>query len=247
MDHVNPEATPSGRDHGLSVSVVLIVKNGERYIGEALESVFLSEVKPAEILVVDGGSTDRTVEVAKGFPLVRLVAQASTGIANAYNEGIAHATGDLIAFISHDDLWLPGKLDRQVAHMEQNPELLFTVTMVEHFLDEGAELPPHFRSELLGRPHPGVIMETLVARKRVFDVVGLFDPSFPVGEDTDWYARAKDAGVPMAVLPEVLVRRRVHATNSSLNEKGIDKLLLRAMRNSVARKREAASGGRDDG
>lgn len=230
------------RDSARDVSVVMIVKNGERYIAEALESVSQSTLQPLEILVVDGDSTDRTVEIARDFPLVRTVSQTSSGIANAYNQGIDEAKADLVAFLSHDDLWLPGKLDLQIAHMTENPELLFTVTMVEHFLDEGAEVPPQFRAELLNRAHPGLIMETLVARKKVFEVVGLFDPSFPVGEDTDWYARAVDAGVPMAILPQVLVRRRVHGTNSSLNEEGINELLLRAVRGSISRKKMKTKG-----
>lgn len=242
MTQSKQEATRAEHDPGIDVSIILIVKNGERYIGEALESVFLSNAKPLEILVVDGGSADRTIKIAQSFPLVRIVPQTSSGIANAYNQGISEAKAELVAFISHDDLWLPDKLDRQIAHMAQNPDLLFTATMVEHFLEEGAEIPPHFRAELLERAHPGLIMETLVARKQVFEVVGLFDPSFPVGEDTDWYARAKDAGVPMAVLPEVLVRKRVHGANSSLNEKGINELLLRAVRGSISRKK-AESGG----
>src|SRR6516164_2475626 len=84
-----------------SVSVILIVRNGQAFIAEALDSVFQSTIKPAEILVVDGGSTDRTVEIAQSFPLVRLIHQTSTGIAGAYNEGIAPAQAEFTAFISH--------------------------------------------------------------------------------------------------------------------------------------------------
>jgi glycosyltransferase involved in cell wall biosynthesis len=67
--------------------------NGERFLGEALASVFLSETRPIEILVIDGGSTDRTAEIARGFPLTRVVAQEGTGIARAYNQGITEANG----------------------------------------------------------------------------------------------------------------------------------------------------------
>ena len=80
-------------------------------------------------------------------------------------------------------------------------------------------------------------METLVIRKSLFDAIGRFDPGFAVGEDTDWFARAKDTGIVSAVLPQVLVRKRVHAANTSSNVKVGDTQLLRAMRNSVHRKR----------
>ena len=219
------------------VSVILVVRNGDQFIAEALGSVFRSHTKPLEILVVDGGSTDATVKIAGRFPLTRVIAQDATGIANAYNQAIAMARADLVAFISHDDIWEPGKLDQQLAFMRQHPLVGYTVTMVRHFLDECAHVPAGFRADLLERPVPGFIMETLMARKSVFQQVGLFDPSFSVSEDTDWFARARDAGVPMAILPDVLVRKRVHRANTSLTTPSINALLLRAMRSSIQRKR----------
>jgi glycosyltransferase involved in cell wall biosynthesis len=227
-------------DHSASlhatVSVVLIVRNGEGMIGEALASVLRSETKPLEILVIDGHSTDRTADVAGNFPLVRVIPQAERGIANAYNQGIAAARSDIVAFISHDDMWTDGKLDCQLSVMQADPDLLFTVGMVEHFLDSDTP-PAGFRRELLDGPHPGYIMETLMARKAAFEIVGLFDPKFAVGEDTDWFARARDIGAASALLPQTLVRKRVHSANSSLNERNINGLLLRALRNSLERKK----------
>lgn len=219
-----------------TVSVVVIVRNGEATIGEALASVLRSRTKPLEILVIDGHSTDRTAEVAASFPWVRVIAQTGRGIANAYNQGIAAAQSDIVAFISHDDIWTDGKLDSQLAVMRANPDLLFTVGMVEHFLD-GETLPPGFRRELLDHPCPGYIMETLMARKAAFEIVGLFDPKFAVSEDTDWFARARDLDAPSAMLPQTLVRKRVHSANSSLNAGNINSLLLRALRNSLERKK----------
>lgn len=224
------------------VSVILIVRNGAAYIAQALESVYQSQLQPNEILVVDGGSTDDTPAIAAQFPLVRILRQNSQGIANAYNEGIEQARGEFLAFISHDDLWLPDKLYRQIAYLQAHPEVSCTLTMVEHFLEPGTSPPPGFRLELLERPYPGWIMETLVARRAAFDRVGGFDPIFPVGEDTDWFARARDAGVVPVVLPEVLVRKRVHGDNSSLKEPHINPLLLLALRRSIERKRTGEDG-----
>ena len=228
---------PAGANE-LSVSVILIVRNGEPFIAEALGSVFRSEKKPAEVLVIDGGSKDRTVQLACGFPRTRVVAQRSTGNANAYNQGIEMSFGDHKEFISHEDIRESGKLDCQVGFMRLNPEVGYTVTMVRHFLDGGARIPDGFRAELLEKPVPGMIMEALVARKQVFRQVGLFDSSYSVSEDTDWFARARDAKVPMALLPRVLVRKRVHGTNASLTTQSINALLLRAMRGSIRRKRQ---------
>ncbi|MEO8300517.1 MAG: glycosyltransferase [Rhizomicrobium sp.] len=219
----------------LSVSIILVVRNGAQFIADALASVQRAGRKPLEILLIDGHSTDATVEIATRFPGVRIVAQDGSGIPAAYNQGIAQARADTIAFISHDDIWMDGKLDLQLRAMEADASLQFTVGMVEHFL-AGSAPPPGFRLDLLDRPVPGLIMEALVARKTVFDQVGLFDTSFAVAEDTDWFARAKDAGVAMTVLPDILVRKRVHENNSSLNTANINQLLLRALRGSIDRK-----------
>jgi glycosyltransferase involved in cell wall biosynthesis len=227
----------AGNDRG--VSVILIVRNGERFIGEALDSVVAQTLLPSEILVIDGHSTDGTVEIAGRYQAVTVVTQTGTGIANAYNEGIARARYDLIAFISHDDRWMPSKLERQVAALMDAPDALLAFTHVQHVLADGATPPPGFRMSLLDGAVPGFIMETLVARRAAFDIVGLFDPSFAVGEDTDWFARARDAHVPTVVLPETLVVKRVHDSNSSLNYAGMNDLLLKALRQSIARKRNA--------
>ena len=242
MSVTNPRTSSTGTadppvNHP-SVSVILIVRNGADHIGEALASISHSRIQPLEILVVDGGSTDQTVEVAESFDGVRVIPQESRGIANAYNEGVAHARGDLLAFISHDDRWLPGKLDAQVAYMEEHPELLLSVTHVQHYLEPGASPPAGFRRELLDQPVPGMLMETLMVRPEVFRRVGRFDPSFEVGEDTDWYARVKDAGIEIGLIPETYTMKRVHDANSSLNTPRINALLLRAMRRSIQRKRE---------
>jgi glycosyltransferase involved in cell wall biosynthesis len=225
-----------------SVSVILIVRNGQALIAEALDSVFQSTIRPAEILVVDGGSTDRTVEIAELFPLVRVIHQTSTGIARAYNEGIAQVQGEFIAFISHDDLWLPGKLDKQIAYMRRNPKVLYTVAMVQHVLAPGGAVPLGFRGRLLERPVPGMLMETMVARKGVFARVGSFDPEFPISEDTDWFARARDANIEMALLPDVLLHKRIHGSNASLTELRLNEMLLHVLRRSVRRKKTLAVG-----
>jgi glycosyltransferase involved in cell wall biosynthesis len=224
-----------------AVSVVLIVRNGAQYVGAAIESVRNSRRQPLEIIVVDGGSTDATAAIAARDPLVRVLAQRSKGIPGAYNEGIAAARGGLVAFISHDDLWEPGKLDVQAELMIARPELDLTVTLVQHFLADGASIPPGFRPELLERAVPGLIMEALMVRPRAFAKVGMFDPAFTAGEDTDWFARVRDAGLPMEVIPQALVRKRVHSTNFSINAPTLNAHLLRALRGSIARKRQAES------
>lgn len=220
------------------VSVILAVKNGEQYIEDALTSVFEQQYEPLEILVVDGNSTDKTLSIVRAFPGIKIIRQIGKGIANAYNIGIKQAKGNYIAFLSHDDFWTKEKLKTQIEFMSRKSELLFTVGRVIFFLDDKNYIPPGFRRELLEGNHVGYVPETLVAKREVFDFVGFFDESFPFGEDTDWFARAKDLNIASAVVPQVLLNKRIHGSNSHLTTNENNQILLRAIRQSIARKRK---------
>lgn len=219
------------------ISTILIVKNGERFLASAIESVLAQTCPPLELIVIDGHSTDRTAEIARSYPLVRTVLQRGKGVADAYNQGIEEARGPLVAFLSHDDLWTPDKLQVQTNYLLAHPETQYTIAMIRFFLEPGHTIPPGFRKELLVGEHVGRIMETLVARREVFDRVGLFDDRFAVANDVDWYARASDLSIPMAIIPQVLLHKRVHNTNTSLGPLSSNRELLATLRSSVARKR----------
>jgi glycosyltransferase involved in cell wall biosynthesis len=219
------------------VSAVLIVRNGARFLERALESVRAQSYRRFEIIVVDGGSTDGSVALARARDDVRLVFQQRTGIAEAYNTGIDAARGEFIAFLSYDDLWHPEKLALQVAFLRTHPEVRYTVSMLRYFLEPGCELPRGIRPELLEGEHVGRVMETLVARRALFEEVGGFDPEFRIANDVDWFARVRDSGVPGAVLPEVLLLKRVHDANTSSNEAVNTAELLAVLGRSLARRR----------
>ena len=98
----------------MNVSVVMAVRDGERYLAEALASVHAQTVAPLEVLLVDGGSRDATRAIAERHG-ARVLEQEGDTLADAYNTGIRAARGDVVAFLSHDDLWLPRKLELQLA------------------------------------------------------------------------------------------------------------------------------------
>ena len=222
------------------VTIVVAVRNGERYLAEALASIAAQGYRAYEVVVVDGRSTDRTRQIATATG-ARIVDQPGTGIGDAYNTGIAAAQGELVAFLSHDDRWTPDKLSVQVGLLAEHPELQFTVAHVRFFLEPGCPRPAGFRPELLTGEHVGRIMETLLARRQVFDLVGPFDVELPFGEDVDWFARAADLGVRMAVVPRVLLEKRVHGSNTSSDAARSWPLLLDVLRRAVARKRRPAT------
>jgi glycosyltransferase involved in cell wall biosynthesis len=222
-------------------SIIMAVKDGERFLPAAIASVLEQDYRPFEIIVIDGQSADNTAQIAQSFEQVRYVSQVGRGVADAYNVGIDAARGDFVAFLSHDDVWTPDKLTVQMSYMLEHPDVLYTIARVRFFLEPGCSIPPGFRSELLEGDHVGRIMETLVARKVVFDLVGRFSTDFASAEDVDWFARAADAGVQMAVIPKVLLSKRIHDRNISLDASLNTSLLLKALRRSVSRKRQLGS------
>lgn len=224
------------------VSVVLAVHDGERFLGEAIDSVLRQDYRDLELIVIDDGSTDGTGALAKAREGLIYFRQEQGGIAAARNRGIGLARGGLIAFMSHDDLWEPQKLRVQVECLDGDPGLGLVVTRMSLFLEPGCTRPAGSRSEWFEREQDGWVPETMLARREAFERVGLFDPSYAVGEDTDWFARARDAGVRSAVVPGALVRKRVHDRNASAEAGPKSHLLLRALKASLERKRAQGSG-----
>ena len=198
---------------GPLVSVVVPVYNGERFLAQALESIRDQDYHEFEIIVVDDGSTDGSAGIARSFNRVRYVYRSNQGVASAWNAGIAASEGELIAFLAQDDLWTRDKLSTQVGYMLAHPEARYTVARAQYFLEPGCTVPPGFRIEMLDGDHLARIVESMVAWKVVFDMVGGFDTSLSTTQDIDWFARAKDAYVPMGVISKVLLHRRIHDGN----------------------------------
>uniref|UniRef100_B8HY40 Glycosyl transferase family 2 n=1 Tax=Cyanothece sp. (strain PCC 7425 / ATCC 29141) TaxID=395961 RepID=B8HY40_CYAP4 len=219
------------------VSVILPVKNRETLVRHALDSVFAQTYRPLDVIVVDGGSTDGTAAAAQSYEGVRVLQEESAGLPHAFNTGIRAVRADLIAFIASDDRWLPEKIAVQVAHLQQHPSTDIMITRFKYIHDSLDTLPPGTRRERLEEEPIGRILETLMVRRRVFDQIGMFDPRFALSSDTEWFTRAKHAGITLNVLDQVLLHKYVHAGNLSNNAIAIQRELLLIMRESVARQR----------
>jgi glycosyltransferase involved in cell wall biosynthesis len=229
-----------------SVSVILAVKNGADYLAAALETVLAQTHPPLEVLVIDDESEDETRAIAEGFAAagVRFIANfPPLGIAGSRNLGVTLARGELLAFTSHDDLWDREKLRVQSEFLRDHPEVAFCIAHVRCFVEQGKEAPRGFPMERIGVPVPGYLIETLVARRSAFELVGPFDTTLKQADDTDWYARAQDLRVTHAVLPDCLVQKRLHTTNTTYRPANAGRLqreLLEVVRRAVARKHASA-------
>lgn len=220
------------------VSVIIPVKNGERYLGTAIESVKKQTYTNYELIIVDDQSTDQSASIAKSYPNIKYILGIGKGSAAAYNTGIDAAKGELITFLDYDDFWTENKLMIQVNYLNEYPEVQYVIAKMKSFLEPGCSIPLGFRQELLDQDAIAPIPGTLVARKTLFDTIGKFNPNLNTAEDVDWFARCQDAKIKMSIINEVLLYKRVHGSNLSLNTTNNNQNLLKVLRSSIQRKRQ---------
>lgn len=204
-----------------SIAGIIAVRNGANYLAEAIESCLAQTLKLHEIIVVDDGSTDTTVEIARGFgEPVRVIQQEWRGVGAALNNGIDHASSKFIAFLDHDDLWLPEKTALQYTRMREEPKLETVFAHTEQFISP--ELLETLRGKIRvpKRSQPGIMLSGMLIRKAAFERLGLFDygnrNAVAFGP---WYARALHLSLRSETLIETLVRRRIHDSNYTQTEK----------------------------
>jgi glycosyltransferase involved in cell wall biosynthesis len=233
------------------VSVVIPAYNAEPYIGEAIESVLAQTYSPLELIVVDDGSTDRTAAVAGAYSELTVITQENAGPSAARNRGVIAARGEFLAFHDSDDAMTPDKLAVQVGLLLDNPGTGCVLAEQELLVEPGAELPfwvegskvptvmPPRPPELADEPavHP----MTMVVRSEVFEQIGPFDESMRAAEDFDWLLRASEAGVEIARLSKVLLRRRVHAESLTQDAAAGRAGLFRAFKGRIDRQRARAA------
>lgn len=226
----------------MTVSVVIPAYNAGRFLGQAIESVVAQSLAAHEIIVVDDGSSDDTFATARACPGVTCLRQANRGAAAARNAGIGHACGDFIAFLDADDVWLPDKLERQLAAFDRHPEAGFSFSAF-WFVPAGvtdARDAPYEPEPLLAwlgdRPDShgtpsGVMYKVLLAcncvntssvlvRAPALREVGGFDDSFLFGEDWDLWLRLAER------FPGIYMRRptaRVRLHGESLSGRADDR------------------------
>lgn len=225
-----------------AISVIIPVHNGARYLAAAIRSALDQTLPPDEVLVVDDGSTDESAAIVQsfGFP-VHLLRQPNRGPAAARNLGAQHATGDLLAFLDADDLWTPVKLALQVQTLAKDPGCEAVLGRVENFISPELDERQHQilakSAAQTGEFHPGA----LLIRRTAFLRIGYFDHQRRHGEFIEWWARARKLNLSYTILPELVLRRRLHAYNLTRREQNGRMEYLSILRQQIAQQRQPAT------
>jgi glycosyltransferase involved in cell wall biosynthesis len=220
-----------------TVSVVMPVLNFAAFVAETLESVLAQTYAPLEFIVIDNGSTDGTSEIIERYVdhgVQHIVRTDRQDMYSAHNLAIRMAKGEMISFISGDDRWLPEKLAKQAALMAENPQFGYSITHAIHFIDPNYPPPPERVREAHLEMRKGPLLESTMARKILFEEYGGFVEDYLISGDVEWFARMDAKHVPMGVVEEVLVHKRLHSNNASTRNPALTRAeLLRIMRDAA--------------
>ncbi len=222
------------------VSLIIPVYNGERFVGEAIESALAQSWQPLEILVVDDGSTDATVTVLERYAgRIQRYCQANSGTGAARNTGIAQARGAFVAHLDHDDLLPPDSVRLRTEAALANPAVEMVSGQVEQFLDPTMDEALRARIACPEVPLPGVVVSAMLVRRELYERIGLLDTRWRTGADMDWVMRAEEAGVKVKILPDVVLRRRIHGANMGITSERRHSDRLRVLKEALDRRRGA--------
>jgi glycosyltransferase involved in cell wall biosynthesis len=224
-----------------AVSVIIPTYNRARSVCRAIASVLYQTHRPAEIIVVDDGSTDRTFQhVAQFSQLVKyLRLRRNRGVSAARNTGIKASTSPLVALLDSDDFWLPTKLTAQVRFFAVHPEAVACQTQeiwirrgvrvnpkAKHLKPSGDIFEPSLKRCLVS---PSAVM----LKRSLLDEVGLFDEAFPVCEDYDLWLRVSSRH-PIHLIDDALVIKEGGMPDQlSRSRPGLDRYRIQAILKSL--------------
>ena len=216
-----------------TISVIIPAYNAEHTIQETLESVQKQTFSDFEIIVIDDGSTDRTLDIVREIadPRIKCFSYENGGVAMARNLGISHATGEFIAFLDADDMWTSDKLELQLGALQKYPEAGVAYSWT-YFLYENEQQSYVDTSNFYeGDVYADLLIKNFLhngsnplIRKQAIDTIGLFEITLVSCEDWDFYIRLASI-YPFVLIQkaQVIYRQSLGTKSSNINavEKGV--------------------------
>ncbi len=224
-----------------TISVIIPAYNAERTIQETVESIRQQTFQDFELIVINDGSTDRTLKLLQTTKDERLkiFSYENGGNALARNRGIFHATGEFISFIDADDLWTPDKLELQLIALQQHPEVAVAYSWTSYFMDgQEKSVFPYKPVFFEGNVYDKLLVNNFIAsgsnilfRRKAIESVGEFEPTLQRCADWDFYIRLA-AKWHFVVVPkhQILYRQSSSALSSKVEivEQGALRVIERA-------------------
>jgi glycosyltransferase involved in cell wall biosynthesis len=207
------------------VSVLMAAYNRERYLAQAVESILNQTFAAFELIVIDDGSTDRSLAILQAYAQqdsrIRLISRENRGIPKTRNELVQQASADLLAIMDSDDVALPDRLALQVAYMQHHPAVVclggaFQLIDAKGRLIKTLTVPltnPEIQRLILAG-HPGVPQPCAMLRRQTVLQVGGYNETMTQAEDLDLWLRLGEVG-ELANLPAALVQYRLHPDSVS--------------------------------
>lgn len=210
-----------------TVSVIIPNYNYGRFLSEAIESVLAQTYSCREIIVVDDGSTDNSLEVLVRYEKngVKVIRQKNCGVGAARNVGVRASSGDLVAFLDADDFWMPQKIEKQIERLLADPDFGLVGCGLKKLDAAGETIETCTEGKEGWRAEDILILEGIMAGpgsssllwRRVFEQAGGFDERKEMHPSEDWEFSYRVARVAkIAFVPTVLVAYRIHGGNGHL-------------------------------
>lgn len=175
-------------------SVIIPVYGAEKYIAATVQSALEQTYRNFEILIINDGSLDRSIEICQQFtdPRIKIVSQANRGLPGARNTGIRHAQGEYLALLDADDLWLPEKLEKHIEHLENSPTVGVSFSRSAFINEVGNSLGIYQMPRLRGITPPYILCRNPIGngsasvfRREVFEAIRFQDNLY--GDVEDFY------------------------------------------------------------
>lgn len=207
------------------VSIITPSFNQAAYIQATMDSVLSQSYLNIEYLIIDGGSTDGTVEILKNCrdPRLKWVSEKDHGQTDAINKGLRWSQGEIIAYLNSDDLFLPGAISVSVDAFEQNPDAdlvygdcILIDSKGEQIGDVGYGKPFDLLRVLSGRV--SMPQQTMFWRKRATDKIGLFDDKLHYVMDVDYWLRMVAVGLKPLYVSGVRGGYRLHNDSKTISQ-----------------------------
>jgi glycosyltransferase involved in cell wall biosynthesis len=228
-------------DRRMLVSVIIPTFNAETYLAETIGSVLDQDYAPVEVIIVDDGSTDGSIEVARRFgSRVKVLTGPHRGLAATRNRGMAMARGSCFMHLDSDDLLMPRAISILLHYLDGNRDMV--TGRLTCFVSEDLARDVADRFVLPPGPQPGHLPGTSLVRADTFKKFGALDETHGIGADLEWWQRARDLGARVFLIDDVVLRRRIHGNNLSLRNRDLfAQSALKSVRAALQRKRASGA------